>query len=89
VPDANPSFYTHAISDFRAHEFAIEQMPSDVQHQATRVLLDCLGCAAAGSVMPAGQIAAEFAREQNGPMTATVLGCAPANVSMGGSPIQF
>lgn len=62
----------------RLAEFALgvraEGTADAVRHEALRILLDCVGCAVAGLVTPAGRIALELVRDERGPLTATLVG---------------
>lgn len=51
-----------------------DDIPKDVVHETKRVLLDCIGCAVAGTTSAAGRIAIEFAKRQTGPEEASVPG---------------
>lgn len=51
-----------------------DDIPEDVAHETKRVLLDCVGCAVAGTTSASGRIAAEFVKRQGGPEEASVPG---------------
>lgn len=71
--------YTRTLADF-AQSFRLEDVPPDVVHEALRAVLDALGCAIAGIVVPAGRIAVDFARQERGPLMATVITAEPASI---------
>ena len=74
-----PGTITRTLSDF-ALNFRLEDVAEDVRHETVRILLDCLGCAVAGLVTPAGQIAVDFAREEHGKLEASLVGADQASV---------
>lgn len=65
-------------------EFALSIRPglvdSAVRHETLRILLDCIGCAVAGRVTPAGQIAVDLVKDERGPLMATVVGANAASL---------
>ncbi|MDM7998626.1 MAG: MmgE/PrpD family protein, partial [Dehalococcoidia bacterium] len=58
-----------------AVEARFEDLPSDVVEESKRVLLDSVGCAAAGLGTRKGQIGIRFAREFDEPSKSTIIGC--------------
>ena len=48
--------------------------PEAIKHETSRILLDTLGCAVAGRVTPSGRIVVELAKDEHGPLEATVIG---------------
>ncbi|MDE3113395.1 MAG: MmgE/PrpD family protein [Chloroflexota bacterium] len=64
---------TRALAEFALGVDA-EATPEAVRHEALRILVDCVGCAVAGVVTPAGRIALEMARDERGPLTARLVG---------------
>lgn len=71
--------YTRTLSDY-ALAIRADQVPEDVRHEVGRITLDALGCAVAGLVTPAGQIAVDLVREERGPLQARVIGAGEASV---------
>jgi 2-methylcitrate dehydratase PrpD len=65
-------------------EFALNIRPgaveATVKHETLRILLDCVGCAVAGRVTLAGQIAVDLVKGERGPMQATILGAGSASL---------
>lgn len=59
----------------------IGQVAPEVLHETRRIFLDCIGCAVAGRVHPAGQIAADLVREERGALNATVVGGSSVSVA--------
>ena len=67
---------SRALATFAA-EVRIEQLPTDVVHQAVRCLVDWLGCTIAGSATPEGhrvRAAIEALDPGDGSRTAAILG---------------
>ncbi len=64
--------YTRTLAEF-AQSFDLAKVPEDVIHEGRRAVLDAVGCAIAGIVTPAGKIAVDLAREERGPLMATVI----------------
>ncbi len=71
--------YTRALAEFAAGVRA-EQIPDDVRREVARALLDCLGCAVAGLITPAGRIAVDLVKDERGPLQAQVVGAGEASV---------
>src|SRR5437870_8946900 len=70
--NAGPT-YTRDLAAF-AHDMRLADVPAEAQRETLRILLDCLGCGVAGLVAPGTRIAIELARDQHGPLEATVIG---------------
>jgi 2-methylcitrate dehydratase PrpD len=58
----------------------LTRVPDEVVHETRRIVLDCVGSAVAGLVTPAGQIAVELARDERGPLEATLIGASSASL---------
>jgi 2-methylcitrate dehydratase PrpD len=63
--------YTRALA-----ELAVEvgRLPPELVHEAGRVLLDCIGCAIAGTTTPAGRIVLDLVAGEHGTLEATAIG---------------
>jgi 2-methylcitrate dehydratase PrpD len=70
---------TQSLADF-ALRIDLSRVPSEVLHETRRIVLDCLGSAVAGQVTPAGQIAVDVARDERGPLQATLIGDGQASL---------
>ena len=51
-----------------------DQLPDDIIHEAKRCLLDCIGCALAGTTTDKGKYAIQLARRLGGPPESTIIG---------------
>ena len=71
--------YTRDLAEF-ASAMRLADVPAAAQHEALRILVDCLGCGVAGLVAPGTRIAIDLAREERGPLQATVISSGPASV---------
>ncbi len=71
--------YTRTLSDF-AHSIETAKVPADVAHEVGRIVLDAIGSAVAGRVIPAGQIAVDLVRDEHGPLETVVYGANRASV---------
>jgi len=72
--------YTRALAEL-AVDVEVGRLPAEVVHEAGRVLLDCLGCAIAGTTTPAGRIVLDLVSGEHGPLEATAIGA--GQVSLG------
>lgn len=79
MPSENTGHITRTLAEF-ALSIDLATLDPAIAHEAERILLDCVGCAVAGLVLPAGQIAVEMARREHGPLEATVVGAGKATV---------
>ncbi len=65
-------------------EFALSIDPAKVDqavlHETLRIFVDTVGCAVAGHVTPAGQIAADLVRDERGPRLASVIGAGESSM---------
>ncbi len=66
---------TQSLSRYVA-ELDYDRIPEDVRRVARRALIDTIGCAIAGSVEPAAQIALNLARADGGARRASLIGAA-------------
>jgi 2-methylcitrate dehydratase PrpD len=64
---------TQQMAEFVA-KTRFEDLPPEVVHEATRLLLDTVGCALGAVGTPSGGVALEYANALGGAPTATVLG---------------
>ena len=71
--------YTRDLAEF-ALDMRLADVPAEAQHEALRILIDCLGCGVAGLVAPGTRIAIDLAREERGPLQANVISSGPASV---------
>jgi 2-methylcitrate dehydratase PrpD len=72
--------YTRALAEF-ALSIDASDLPAEVVHEATRVLVDCVGVTVAGLVTDAGQIAVDFVKDEHGSLEARVVGAGRATVA--------
>lgn len=79
VANTQTTAYTRTLSDY-ALSIQPDQVPEDVRHETGRILLDCLGCAVAGLVTPAGKIAVDLAKGERGPLQSRVIGGGDASI---------
>lgn len=73
------SSYSGQLADF-ALSFHLDDVPPDVKKETLRIFLDCLGCAVAGLITPAAQIAIDFAKDERGPLMAQIIGAGEASL---------
>ena len=71
--------YTRQLAEF-ASGVEPADVPDAIKHETSRILLDCLGCAFAGLVTPAGQIVVDLVKDEHGPLEATVIGAGRASL---------
>ena len=71
--------YTRTLAELAAGLKATDA-PAEIRHEVGRILLDCIGCAVAGLVTPAGRIVVDFAKDEHGRLEATVVGAERASV---------
>ena len=71
--------YTRTLAEF-AQGLQAHEVPEPIKHETKRIVLDVLGCAVAGRVTPAGQLAVEQAEGEHGLLEATVFGAKPASL---------
>jgi len=70
---------TRALAEFAA-TVTPQAATEKATHETLRILLDSVGCAVAGLVTPAGRIAVALAREERGPLEATIVGAGRASL---------
>ncbi len=73
--------YTRDLAEF-AHELRLADVLAETQHEALRILIDCLGCGVAGLVAPGTRIAIDLAKGEHGPLEANVISSGPASVML-------
>lgn len=71
--------YTRTFAEFAA-DLRPADVPDNIRHEVSRVLLDCIGCAVAGLVTDAGRIAVDLVKDEHGRLEATVIGAKQASV---------
>ncbi len=71
--------YTRDLAEF-AQALRPADIPTEVGHQARRVLLDCLGCGVAGLITPSGRIAVDLSRGERGNLQARIIGSDEASL---------
>jgi 2-methylcitrate dehydratase PrpD len=64
---------TRALADF-TRTMDATAVPAGVRHETARIIVDCVGCAAAGLVNPAGRIALDLVQGEHGRLEATAIG---------------
>lgn len=69
---------SQACVNFASH-FMLDQVHDDVKEQAKKCLLDWLGCAIHGSVMPQADCVKEYVEVMGGNRQASIIGCRTAN----------
>lgn len=79
APDAGSVSYTRDLAEF-AQALRPADIPTQVAHQAGRILLDCLGCGVAGLITPSGRIAVDLTREERGTLQARIIGSDEASL---------
>jgi 2-methylcitrate dehydratase PrpD len=77
LPATTP--YTRPLAEF-ALGIEAEQVPAEIKHETSRIVMDCLGCAVAGLVTPAGRIAVELVQGEHGPLMATAVSAGPVSL---------
>lgn len=71
--------YTRGLAEF-AYDMRLADVPAEVVHETERILIDCLGCAVASLITPGAQIAVDWAKDEHGPLEATVVSAGRASL---------
>jgi 2-methylcitrate dehydratase PrpD len=71
--------YTRTLAEF-ALEIDPKKIPVEVKHETSRIVLDIIGCMVAGQVTPSGRITTELAKDEHGPLEATLAGAGKASL---------
>jgi 2-methylcitrate dehydratase PrpD len=76
---AGTQTYTRDLATF-GHDMRLADVPIEAQHEARRILMDCVGCGVAGLIAPGTMIAIDLARGEHGPLEANVISSGPASI---------
>src|SRR5688500_13705539 len=70
---------TRTLAEF-ALEIDTKKLPEAVKHESSRIVLDIIGCMVAGQVTPSGRITTELAKDEHGPLEATLAAAGRASL---------